>query len=58
LFFAHRHRFEHLTLLFLSQRSGIGSLWRMTSNWGQVWLRVSAGLLRIDLLMASPFEYI
>ena len=29
-----------LTLLFLSQRFWYRSLWRMTSNWGQIWLRV------------------
>jgi hypothetical protein len=29
-----------LTLLFLSQRFWYRSLWRMTANWGTVWLRV------------------
>jgi len=39
LVFAHRLRLSILTLLFLSQRFWYRSLWRMTSNWGQVWLR-------------------
>jgi len=40
-----------LTLLFLSQRFWYHSLWRMTSNWGQVWLRVSARLAYVLILL-------
>ena len=40
-----------LTLLFLSQRFWYRSLWRMTSNWGQVWLRVGARLAYVLILL-------
>lgn len=33
------------TLLFLSQRFWYRSLWRVTSNWGRVWLRVGLRLV-------------
>jgi predicted MPP superfamily phosphohydrolase len=48
-----------LTLLFLSQRFWYRSLWRITSNWGQVWLRVAARLayvLILLLVIATMFE--
>jgi predicted MPP superfamily phosphohydrolase len=50
-----------LTLLFLSQRFWYSSLWRMTSNWGQVWLRVAARLAYVLILLiviATLFEAI
>ncbi len=34
-----------LTLLFLSQRFWYRALWRVTSNWGRVWLRMGVRLL-------------
>jgi predicted MPP superfamily phosphohydrolase len=34
-----------LTVLFLSQRFWYRALWRVTSNWGRVWLRMGARLL-------------
>lgn len=40
-----------LTLLFLSQRFWYRSLWRMTSNWGQVWLRAGARLAYVSILL-------
>ena len=40
-----------LTLLFLSQRFWYRSLWRVTSNWGQVWLRVAARLAYVFILL-------
>jgi uncharacterized protein len=40
-----------LALLFFSQRFWYRSLWRMTSNWGQVWLRVSARLAYVLILL-------
>ena len=48
-----------LTLLFLSQRFWYRSLWRITSNWGQVWLRVGARLAYAGILLiviATLFE--
>ena len=48
-----------LTLLFLSQRFWYRSLWRITSNWGQVWLRVVARLAYVVILLvviATLFE--
>jgi uncharacterized protein len=48
-----------LTVLFLSQRFWYRGLWRVTSNWGRVWLRVGvrvvylAGLLAIVLNAAD-----
>jgi predicted MPP superfamily phosphohydrolase len=40
-----------LTLLFLSQRFWYRSLWRITSNWGQLWLRVAARLAYVLILL-------
>ena len=40
-----------LTLLFLSQRFWYRSLWRMTSNWGRVWLRIGARLVYVFILL-------
>jgi uncharacterized protein len=40
-----------LTLLFLSQRFWYRSLWRITSNWGQVWLRLGARLAYVVILL-------
>ena len=40
-----------MTLLFLSQRFWYRSLWRVTSNWGQVWLRVAARLAYVLILL-------
>jgi predicted MPP superfamily phosphohydrolase len=40
-----------LTLLFLSQRFWYRSLWRITANWGRVWLRVGARLAYVLLLL-------
>src|SRR5580692_9503615 len=37
-----------LTLLFLSQRFWYRALWRVTSNWGRVWLRVGLRLAYIS----------
>jgi uncharacterized protein len=34
-----------LTVLFLSQRFWYRALWRVTSNWGRVWLRMGVRLL-------------
>jgi uncharacterized protein len=48
-----------LTILFLSQRFWYRALWRVTSNWGRVWLRWGvrllyiAGLLLIILAVAD-----
>jgi predicted MPP superfamily phosphohydrolase len=40
-----------LTTLFLSQRFWYRSIWRVTSNWRAVWLRVTARLAYIALLL-------
>ena len=40
-----------LTLLFLSQRFWYRSLWRVTANWSQVWLRVGARLVYVGILL-------
>jgi predicted MPP superfamily phosphohydrolase len=40
-----------LTLLFLSQRFWYRSLWRITANWGQEWLRVGARLAYVSILV-------
>ena len=40
-----------LTTLFLSQRFWYRSLWRATANWRAVWLRVTARLVYIALLV-------
>jgi uncharacterized protein len=40
-----------LTLLFLSQRFWYHSLWRITSNWGRVGLRVGARLAYVFILL-------
>jgi predicted MPP superfamily phosphohydrolase len=48
-----------LTLLFLSQRFWYRSLWRITSNWGQMWLRIAARLAYVAILLiviATLFE--
>jgi predicted MPP superfamily phosphohydrolase len=42
-----------LTLLFLSQRFWYRSLWRVTSQWGRVTLRVGARLAYIVLLLLT-----
>ena len=40
-----------LTLLFLSQRFWYRSLWRVTANWGRVWLRVGARVVYVGILL-------
>jgi predicted MPP superfamily phosphohydrolase len=40
-----------LTLLFLSQRFWYSSLWRISANWGRVWLRVAVRLVYVALLL-------
>jgi uncharacterized protein len=51
-----------LSTLFLSQRFWYRALWRVTANWGSVWLRVSArlvyivGLVLIILATAEGFR--
>jgi len=51
-----------LTVLFLSQRFWYRGLWRVTSNWGRVWLRVGvrvlylAGLIGIILNVADSLR--
>jgi uncharacterized protein len=40
-----------LALLFLSQRFWYRALWRVTSNWGRVWLRVGARLAYVVALL-------
>jgi predicted MPP superfamily phosphohydrolase len=41
-----------LTVLFLSQRFWYRGLWRVTSNWGRVWLRVGVRVLYLAGLIA------
>lgn len=41
-----------LTVLFLSQRFWYKALWRVTSNWGRVWLRMGARILYLATLVA------
>ncbi len=41
-----------LTLLYLSQRFWYRALWRVTSHWGRLWLRIPARLAYIVLLLA------
>ena len=41
-----------LTFLFLSQRFWYRALWRVTSHWGRLWLRVPVRLAYIVLLLA------
>jgi predicted MPP superfamily phosphohydrolase len=41
-----------LTLLFLSQRFWYRALWRVTSHWGRLWLRIPARLSYVSLLLA------
>jgi uncharacterized protein len=41
-----------LAVLFLSQRFWYRGLWRVTSNWGRVWLRVGARVLYLAGLIA------
>ena len=40
-----------LTILFLSQRFWYRALWRVTSNWGRIWLRWGVRLLYISGLV-------
>jgi predicted MPP superfamily phosphohydrolase len=47
-----------LTLLFLSQRFWYRALWRITSNWGRVWLRVGARSAYLILLLLTIFSII
>jgi len=44
-----------LTLLYLSQRFWYRALWRVTSHWGRLWLRLPARLGYILLLLAVIF---
>ena len=41
-----------LAVLFLSQRFWYRALWRVTSNWGRVWLRMSLRILYLAGLAA------
>ena len=44
-----------LTTLFLSQRFWYRSLWRVTSNWGRLWLRMGVRMLYLaGLLLTIP----
>lgn len=51
-----------LTVLFLSQRFWYRALWRVTSNWGRVWLRVGVrliyltGLILVILALADGLQ--
>jgi uncharacterized protein len=47
-----------LTLLYLSQRFWYRAVWRVTSHWGRVWLRVPARLAYILLLVAVIFTLV
>jgi hypothetical protein len=47
-----------LTLLYLSQRFWYRALWRVTSHWGRVWLRVPARLAYVLLLLAVIFTLV
>ncbi len=47
-----------LTLLFLSQRFWYRALWRITSNWGRVWLRVGARSAYLILLLLTIFSIV
>jgi predicted MPP superfamily phosphohydrolase len=40
-----------LTLLFLSQRFWYRSIWRMTANWGTVWLRILIRVAYVALFL-------
>jgi uncharacterized protein len=40
-----------ITLLFLSQRFWYRGLWRVTSNWGRVWLRIAVRVLYLACLL-------
>jgi uncharacterized protein len=44
-----------LTLLFLSQRFWYRSLWRISSHWGQVWLRIGVRLAYVLALLIIIF---
>ena len=44
-----------LTLLYLSQRFWYRALWRVTSHWGRLWLRVPTRLAYVLLLLAAIF---
>ena len=50
--------FSILTLLYLSQRFWYRALWRITSNWGRVWLRVGARSAYLILLLLTIFSII
>jgi uncharacterized protein len=43
--------FTVLALLFLSQRFWYRALWRVTSNWGRIWLRMGVRLLYLTGLV-------
>jgi hypothetical protein len=47
-----------LALLYLSQRFWYRALWRVTSHWGRLWLRVPARLAYILLLLAVIFTMV
>jgi predicted MPP superfamily phosphohydrolase len=47
-----------LTLLYLSQRFWYRALWRVTSHWGRLWLRVPARLAYVLLLLAVIFTLV
>ena len=47
-----------LTLLYLSQRFWYRALWRVTSHWGRLWLRLPARLAYILLLLAVIFTLV
>lgn len=47
-----------LTLLFLSQRFWYRSLWRVTANWGRLWLRVGARSAYLILLLLTIFSIV
>src|SRR5215469_14379385 len=40
-----------VALLFLSQRFWYRAIWRMTSNWGSQWLRITVRLVYVTLLL-------
>lgn len=47
-----------LTLLYLSQRFWYRALWRVTSHWGRLWLRVPVRLAYILILLAAIFTLV
>ena len=46
-----------LVLLFLSQRFWYRALWRVTANWGRVWLRLGARLLYLVGLVLTVLTF-